>query len=48
MELEVVLAQGEPEADGISEADQLMRALGISSADLVDRAYVDLIADSTT
>jgi adenylate cyclase len=48
MELEIVLNEGEPEAHGIREADELMRALGIASADLVDRAYVDLLADRTT
>jgi predicted adenylyl cyclase CyaB len=46
MELEVVLADGEPEADGAREARHLLAALGIDESDLVDRAYVDLLADA--
>jgi predicted adenylyl cyclase CyaB len=47
MELEVVLTENEPEEHGVHEAHELMAALGITDADLVDRAYVDLLADST-
>lgn len=43
MELEVVLADGEDAAVGRAEADALMARLGVSDADLVDRAYVDLL-----
>lgn len=43
VELEVVLADGEPEAAGIAEATELMRALGIATDALVDTAYVDLL-----
>lgn len=46
VELEVVLADGEPEAGGIAEAHALMARLGIGDADLEDRAYVDLLADA--
>lgn len=48
MELEVVLREHEPEADGIREANALMHQLGITSADLVDRAYVDLLTERTS
>ncbi|APW37768.1 adenylate cyclase [Rhodoferax koreense] len=43
MELEVVLREDEAEIAGIQEAHHLMTALGISRADLVDKAYVDLL-----
>jgi adenylate cyclase class IV len=42
VELEVVLAPGQSEADGMAIADTLMRALGIDPADLLAGAYVDL------
>lgn len=44
LELEVVLAEGESHADGEAEAQRLMTALEIAPDDLVDRAYVDLLA----
>lgn len=44
LELEVVLADGEPHAPGIAEAHHLMAALGVSPAQLVEPAYVDLLA----
>jgi predicted adenylyl cyclase CyaB len=44
LELEVVLAEGEPVEAGVEEADALMRALGIDPAQLVEGAYVDLLA----
>lgn len=43
MELEVVLAEGEDAAAGETEARELMDALGIVEADLVETAYVDLL-----
>ena len=43
MELEVVLNDDEFTASGQQEADGLMAELGISAADLVDCAYVDMI-----
>jgi len=43
MELEVVLGEDEPVAAGEAEARRLMDALGISSDDEVDVAYVDLL-----
>ncbi|AKS41849.1 Putative adenylyl cyclase CyaB [Wenzhouxiangella marina] len=46
MELEVVLAPGESEAEGVREADELMQALGIEPADLIEGAYLDLLLTS--
>ncbi|MEE4637156.1 MAG: class IV adenylate cyclase [Wenzhouxiangella sp.] len=43
MELEVVLSEGEDEAAGLHEAENLMQALGIQDSDLVKGAYLDLI-----
>ena len=43
LELEVVLAPGEPDAAGHAEADSLLRALGLADVPLIDRAYVDLL-----
>lgn len=44
VELEVVLSDREAAARGIEEAQDLMALLGISSAHLLDGAYVDLLA----
>jgi predicted adenylyl cyclase CyaB len=44
VELEVVLSDGEGTRPGIEEAEGLVALLGISSAQLVDEAYVDLLA----
>jgi predicted adenylyl cyclase CyaB len=44
LELEVVLREGEPAEAGVREAEQIMQQLGIESAQLIDRAYVDLLA----
>jgi len=41
IELEVVLGESDSLAEGESEAQALMTQLGISSDDLIDRAYVD-------
>jgi len=45
MELEVVLADGESTAEGEEEAEQLRVRLGVQNRDLIDRAYVDLLAE---
>lgn len=44
LELEVVLAEGEPPEPGIAEARDLMAKLGVDPAQLVEGAYVDLLA----
>jgi adenylate cyclase class IV len=44
VELEVVLSDGEGTRPGIEEAEGLMALLGISSVQLLDGAYVDLLA----
>ena len=43
VELEVVLAAGQNDAEGEQIASALMTQLGILEADLVDQAYVDLL-----
>ena len=43
LELEVVLADGEPEAQGIAEARQLMAQLGVLPEQLLEGAYLDLL-----
>lgn len=44
LELEVVLQDGEPECDGADEAEALLTRLGIAAGDLVQGAYLDLLA----
>ena len=44
MELEVVLADAEPVESGEAEAKDLMKKLGIASGQLIEGAYVDLLA----
>jgi adenylate cyclase class IV len=44
LELEVVLAEGEPSEAGISVAHELLEKLGVSQHQLVEEAYVDLLA----
>ena len=44
LELEVVLADDEAVEPGVEEARTLMQALGIEPRDLVEGAYVDLLA----
>jgi predicted adenylyl cyclase CyaB len=44
VELEVVLCDDEDTKPGIEEAQRLMALLGISSTQLLDGAYVDLLA----
>lgn len=43
LELEVVLADGEPAEAGVREAHDLMEQLGIRRSQLVEGAYVDLL-----
>lgn len=45
MELEVVLREGESAADGVREAEALMARLQVNTSQLIDRAYVDLLAE---
>ena len=47
MELEVVLADGESEDDGVRDAQALMARLGIGADRLVHGAYVDLLRRRT-
>ena len=44
LELEVVLRPGESAEAGVKEARALMAALGIADGQLIDAAYVDLLA----
>ena len=46
LELEVVLADSEASSIGEREASNLMQQLGITTAQLVEGAYVDLLEDS--
>jgi adenylate cyclase class IV len=43
LELEVVLADGEPPEPGIAEAQALMQRLGVDAHQLIEGAYVDLL-----
>jgi adenylate cyclase class IV len=44
LELEVVLRPGQSAAEGEAIATALMRQLGINAADLVEKAYADMLA----
>ncbi len=44
LELEVVLEDDEPSETGITEAHELMARLGVERAQLIEGAYVDLLA----
>ena len=44
MELEVVLRDGQSDAEGVALAEQLMRQLGLADAPRIAGAYLDLIA----
>ena len=43
MELEVLLEEGQSDAEGQKLAEDLMSALGVERRDLIDGAYMDLI-----
>jgi predicted adenylyl cyclase CyaB len=43
VELEVVMSEGQPEAEGRATAAALMQDLGINPADLLEVAYMDMI-----
>lgn len=43
MELEVVLEEGQSDAEGQKVAEELMTALGVERGDLIDGAYMDLL-----
>jgi predicted adenylyl cyclase CyaB len=43
MELEVVLEEGQSDAEGQKIAEDLMSALGVERGDLIDGAYMDLL-----
>jgi predicted adenylyl cyclase CyaB len=45
VELEVVLREGEPAEAGQREAEDLMARLQVDPSQLIDRAYVDLLAE---
>ncbi|MEO5734237.1 MAG: class IV adenylate cyclase [Rubrivivax sp.] len=45
MELEVVLADGQSDADGTRIAETLMQALGLADAERLAGAYLDLLPD---
>jgi len=47
LELEVVLGEDEPEAVGVEEADALIQRIGIDRSQLIEGAYVDLLAAPT-
>lgn len=44
LELEVVLAPGESTESGLQEAEELRTLLGIAEEDLIEGAYLDLLA----
>lgn len=46
LELEVVLSDADTEADGMAEAKNLMKQLGVNEENLVQGAYFDLLKDS--
>ena len=43
LELEVVLAEGEPKTAGIAVANELLAKLAIPQSQLIDKAYVDML-----
>lgn len=45
LELEVVLGEDEPNEAGVSIAHELLEKLGISHYQLIEDAYVDLLAN---
>src|SRR5215207_7966215 len=47
MELEVVMQEGQSDADGRVVAEDLMASLGVERSDLLEGAYVDLLQSSS-
>lgn len=45
LELEVVLQENEPAEAGVAEAHDIMACLGIQTPQLIEGAYVDLLAE---
>lgn len=48
LELEVVMDEAEPVSAGVDEAHRLMAALGVQADQLIEDAYVDLLARGPT
>lgn len=48
MELEVVMEDGQSDAEGQKTAEDLMSALGVQRTDLIDGAYMDLLEKPST
>ena len=48
LELEIPLAEDEPAELGVREAEKIMQKLGVEPAQLVEGAYVDLLALKTS
>lgn len=48
MELEVVLQEGQSDAEGQAIAEGLLASLGVERGDLIEGAYMDLLESSTT
>jgi predicted adenylyl cyclase CyaB len=46
MELEVVMQEGQSDAQGQAIAEELMERLGVARSDLLDGAYMDLLESS--
>jgi adenylate cyclase class IV len=46
MELEVVMGECDCSAEATAEAEELKDRLGVVAADLVDRAYIDLLMET--
>ena len=47
MELEVVMREGQGDAEGQAIAEDLMTSLGVERSDLIDGAYMDLLEKSS-
>ena len=47
MELEVVMQEGQSDAEGQAIAEGLMASLGIERSDLLEGAYMDLLESSS-
>jgi adenylate cyclase class IV len=43
MELEVIMAEGQSDAEGQATAEDLMSRLGVERGDLLEGAYMDLL-----